>query len=392
MTRMTFSLFNSRGRKTEPFAPLSKGSHEVKIYVCGVTPYDTTHLGHAFTYVSFDVLIRYLRFLGFKVNYTQNVTDIDDYILRKSRENGVGWRSLGSFWIKRYLNDMKALNVERPTHYVKATESILEIIGMVSNLVKKKAAYEREGNVYFDVASFHGYGDLSGFNEKQMMILLKERGGDPDDPRKKGPLDFLLWQRSGKGEPYWKSPWGNGRPGWHIECSAMIHEYLGKQIDIHGGGRDLIFPHHESEIAQSESFTGKSPFSNYFMHTAMVMHMGEKMAKSLGNLVLVSDLLKNGHTPNAIRWLLLSHHYRRIWEYDESELEEAEFYSGLISKLGKRNASFYGGALEAFTDAMDNDLDTITVLKILGELLDSEGRSEASDLVKILDILGFFRA
>ena len=392
MTLMVLSLFNSRGRKTGPFAPLSKGSREVKIYVCGVTPYDTTHLGHAFTYVSFDVLIRYLRFLGFKVNYTQNVTDIDDDILRKSRENGVGWKSLGSFWTKRYLNDMKALNVGKPTHYVKATESIPEIIGMVSKLVKKKVAYEREGNVYFDVASFDGYGSLSGFNEGQMKLLLKERGGDPDDSRKKGPLDFLLWQGSKKGEPYWKSPWGNGRPGWHIECSAMIHEYLGEQIDIHGGGRDLIFPHHESEIAQSESFTGKSPFSNYFMHTAMVMYMGEKMAKSLGNLVLVSDLLKKGHTPNAIRWLLLSHHYRKIWEYEEGELEEAEFYSGLIGKLGKRSASPHGGALEAFTDAMDNDLDTITVLKILSELLDSEGRSEAADLVKIVDTLGFLRA
>ena len=285
----------------------------MKIYVCGVTPYDTTHLGHAFTYVSFDALIRYLKYTGFNVIYTQNVTDIDDDVLRQARTNGKDWKSLGEFWTRRYLSDMKSLNVLRPTHYVKATESIPQIIRMIGRLVKKGFAYESGGNVYFDVKRFPRYGRLSHFTKSQMRLLLKERGGDPDDPNKRNPLDFIVWQKWKSGEPFWNTPWGRGRPGWHIECSAMINRYLGDQIDVHGGGRDLVFPHHESEIAQSESFTGKPPLSRYFAHTAMVMCRGEKMSKSLGNLVLVSDLLKK-YSPNAIRWMLLSHHYRQVWE------------------------------------------------------------------------------
>ena len=286
---MRLMLFNSGSGRKEPFRTLKPGS--VSIYVCGVTPYDTTHIGHAFTYLSFDALIRYLVFSGLNVNYTQNVTDIDDDVLRKAREQHKDWRALGTFWTRRYLADMKGLNALKPTHYVKATGAMPQIIRMVAALVEGGFAYESAGNVYFNVKKFPRYGRLSHYSEAQMRLLLKERGGDPSDPNKRNPLDFIVWQAWKEGEPYWSSPWGRGRPGWHIECSAMIREYLGERIDIHGGGRDLIFPHHESEIAQSESFTGKRPFSRYFMHTAMVMRDGEKMSKSLGNLVLVSDLL-----------------------------------------------------------------------------------------------------
>ncbi len=295
-----FVLYNSSSNKKEEFIPAKPGS--VSLYVCGVTPYDTTHLGHAFTYLSFDVLIRYLKSKGFKVNYVQNVTDIDDDVLRKAKEQKMDWKELGDFWTKRYLSDMKSINALYPTHYVKATSAIPRIIKIVSKLVKDGFAYKNGANVYFDVKKFSGYGNLSHFSESQMRLLLSERGGDINDHKKKNPLDFIVWQGWKEGEPFWDSPWGKGRPGWHIECSAMINEFLGDQIDIHGGGRDLIFPHHESEIAQSESFTGKRPFSRFFMHTAMVMHSGEKMSKSLGNLVLISQLLKS-HSPNAIRWM-----------------------------------------------------------------------------------------
>lgn len=383
---MAFQLFNSASRKKEVFSPL--GGKTVKIYVCGITPYDTTHLGHAFTYISFDVLIRYLKFRGFRIIYTQNVTDIDDDILRKAEEERVGWKELGDRWTRRYLADMKSLNALKPDHYVKATDSIPMMIRIVDSLRKKGFAYENGGNVYFDVSMFKEYGKLSNFKHRQMMLLLKERGGNPDDPNKRNPLDFVLWQGWKKGEPYWETPWGRGRPGWHIECSAMIRQYLGEQIDIHGGGRDLIFPHHESEIAQSESFTGKAPFAKYFVHTGMVMHMGEKMAKSLGNLILISDLLKE-YSPNAIRWMLLSHHYRRVWEFDEDEIAEAE----KIARKLRRSASLNGKSginksiLREFAAVMDDDLDTPKALKLMEEA--AENKENGRTVRLIMETMGF---
>ena len=390
MIKMNLRIFNSGSQKREKFKPLKPGT--VKIYVCGVTPYDTTHMGHAFTYVSFDVLIRYLKFKGFKVIYTQNVTDIDDDVLGQARAHGKNWKSLGGFWTKRYLSDMKSLNVLRPTHYVKATGSIPQIIGMIGRLAKKGFAYESGGNVYFDVKRFPMYGRLSHFTKSQMKLLLKERGGDPDDPNKRNPLDFILWQKWKSGEPFWSTPWGNGRPGWHIECSAMINRYLGDQIDIHGGGRDLIFPHHESEIAQSESFTGKSPLSRYFVHTAMVMFRGEKMSKSLGNLVLVSDLLKR-YSPNAIRWMLLSHGYRQVWEYVPDELDGAasrvkEIESYLRGQGRSAGKDLNRTALEEFSSAMEDDLNSPEALRVIGRLCESGGDQETARLA--MKTLGFF--
>lgn len=315
------TVYDSLSQQTRNFQTLN--SNKVTMYVCGITPYDTTHLGHAFLYVFFDTVFRYLTYKGYGVNYTQNVTDIDDDILKRAKKENRDWKELGQFWTEKFLDDLKSLNALSPTHYVKATDSIATIVKIVSLLIERGNAYEKEGSVYFDVTSFPKYGQLSKFNFDQMRLISSERGGNLADSNKKNPLDFILWQKSKDDEPSWDSPWSKGRPGWHIECSAMIKDYLGDTIDIHGGGRDLIYPHHESEIAQSESFTNKAPYVKYWMHVAMVMYQGEKMSKSLGNLVMVSDLLRT-YSPNTIRWLLLSHHYRMPWEFEMSELEHAK--------------------------------------------------------------------
>lgn len=393
-------LYNSLSKRKEKFVTLEP--QKVKMYVCGITPYDTTHLGHAFTYVFFDVLVRYLKHKGYDVVYTQNVTDIDDDILRKAKEEKRNWQELGGFWTKKFLLDMKSLNVLPPTNYVKATDSIAKIVEIVKLLIDKKFAYERSGNVYFEVSKFRSYGKLSGFNKKQMLIIAKERGGNPDDPLKKDPLDFLLWQKSKKDEPFWNSPWGKGRPGWHIECSAMIKNYLGDQIDIHGGGRDLVFPHHESEIAQSERFTGKKPFVKFWLHTAMVLYQGEKMAKSLGNLVMISDLLKR-NTANEIRWLLLSHRYRKPWEFEEEEFEKTkEKFSTVLKALKDVKETNKTSSLNMikFSSIMDDDLDTPQALTFLVNLAkeilkknSNEGNEDKTKLkftlLKCLLVLGF---
>lgn len=379
-------LCNSLTRKKEKFIPLE--DKKVKIYVCGITPYDTTHLGHAFTYVFFDTLVRYLRFKGYDANYTQNVTDIDDDILRKAKEEKKYWRKLGNFWTEKFLKDMKSLNVLAPTHFVKATGSIGSMVQIIELLIQKGYAYEKNGNVYFEVGKFKNYGKLSKFNRNQMILISKERGGNPDDPNRKDPLDFLLWQRSKKGEPFWESPWGKGRPGWHIECTAMIKDYLGDQIDIHGGGRDLIFPHHESEIAQSESFTTKTPFVKYWMHTSMVLYQGEKMSKSLGNLVMVSDLLKK-YKPNEIRWYLLSHYYKKPWEYDEEELKTARNHIANVHKYLKKKDKkdkINDLYMKQFTEILDDDICTPGALDLICKL--SKKPQMSATLLKCLSILG----
>lgn len=379
-------IYNSRTRKKEEFKPLKKG--EVTLYVCGITPYDTTHLGHAFTYISFDAVVKYLIYKGYKVNYTQNVTDIDDDILRKAKEEKEDWRKLGNFWTERFLEDLKFLNILIPNHYVKATNSIDEIIEINKDLFKKGMAYENGGNLYYDVSKFKSYGKLSKYSKRQMLILLKERGGDPNDPLKKNKLDFILWQKSKKGEPFWESPWGNGRPGWHIECSAMVRRFLGEQIDIHGGGKDLIFPHHESEIAQSESYTEKEPFVGKWMHTAMVMCSGEKMSKSLGNLVMVSKLSKK-YPSNVIRWMLLSNHYRMPWEYDDSLMTIAKKGYSMIEKIleKKGNYSVNPKAVKKFEEFMEDDFQVQKVLRFVLRLSEKEENKETIKM--ILETLGF---
>ncbi len=385
-------LYNTLSRKKERFETIKPG--EVNIYVCGITPYDTTHLGHAFTYISFDVLIRYLRFKGYKVNYTQNVTDIDDDILRKAKEQKKDWQELGKFWTDRFLNDLKFLNVFPPTHYVKATDSINKIIKMVDSLINKGYAYEKRGNVYFDIKKFKNYGKLSKYNKSQMILISKERGADPKDPLKKNPLDFILWQNEKPGEPSWQTPWGKGRPGWHIECSAMVNTYLGDRIDIHGGGRDLVFPHHESEIAQSESFTGKKPYVKYWMHTSMVLYEGEKMSKSLGNMIMISDLAKK-YPADIIRFMLLSHHYREPWEFEDLEMDDVEKKMSEIKKaLNKKsgNGKTKLNYLRKFESLMDDDLNTPKVLELISEMAYDINKNNVDlkqDMKKCLEILGF---
>ena len=400
-------LYNSLTQQKENFIPLE--NQKVKMYVCGITPYDTTHLGHAFTYTIFDILRRYLKHKDYSVQYTQNVTDIDDDILRKakeinchSREGGnpqiTTWKELGDFWTGKFLKDLDSLNIALPDNYVKATDSISTIIIIIRGLIDKGFAYEKEGNIYFNIAKDPRYGQLSHFSQQQMILLSKERGADPNDPRKINPLDFILWQKSLPDEPYFESPFSKGRPGWHIECSAMNYKYLGPQIDIHGGGRDLIFPHHESEIAQTENFTGQKPFSKYWMHTSMLMYRGEKMSKSLGNLVMVSDLLKK-YSANAIRYMFLSHHYRTPWEFQPEELEKAETAISLIKKAlegeseRENNQPVGQPELKEFETSMNDDLNTpnvLTNIDSLAEKLNKKPDTEANQtLNKMVNILGF---
>ena len=350
------------------------------MYVCGITPDAATHLGHAFTYISFDVLVRLLKFSGYKVRYLQNVTDIDDDILVRSKNAGRTWKEFGDHWTKVFQANMKALNWIKPDPYVKATDSIPTIIKIVSDLISKGYAYEVNGTVYFEVEKFGKYGLLGRFGKKEMIELSRERGADPDDPDKHDPLDFIVWQKVKEGEPSWNSPFGDGRPGWHIECSSMVYDHLGKQIDIHGGGEDLIYPHYESEIAQSESFTGKSPFVKYWMHTAYVRFQGEKMSKSLGNLVMVSDLLKK-YSPNAVRYSILSHHWRKPWEYKEKEMKTASLKFEKLEKLVEDN-SVDSEPDSEFINYLNNDFDTPGALEFLV-------RTKPKSLNACLTLLGF---
>jgi cysteinyl-tRNA synthetase len=326
-------LFNTLTQRIEPLQPLGD---EVTLYVCGVTPYDTTHLGHAFVNVVYDTLVRFLRWRGQPVRYVQNVTDIDDDILRKAREVGTTWDALGNKEIELYLADLRALNVAPPTYFVRASATIPMMIELIERLLARGLAYERAGWVYFRVASDPGYGKLAeaagivGYDA--MLATANERGNRPDDPGKEDPLDFVLWQGQQPGEPAWQSPWGPGRPGWHIECSSMSVKYLGPRIDLHGGGTDLIFPHHTCEIAQSENASDERPFVQIWMHTGMVYYQGEKMSKSLGNLVRVNEL-RQRYEPAAIRLLLLAHHYREQWEYYDSEMEQS------VARLGRLRAA-----------------------------------------------------
>jgi L-cysteine:1D-myo-inositol 2-amino-2-deoxy-alpha-D-glucopyranoside ligase len=390
-------LFNTLTQSLEDFVPLE--DNVVHIYVCGVTPYDTTHLGHAFTYVSFDTLIRYLEFRGYTVKYVQNVTDIDDDVLRKARELNMAWDELGRREVERYLNDMDSLNVRRPDVYARATEEIPTMIEVISVLLARGYAYESGGSVYFSVKQdpeFSVMPHALGLNSYDAMLkIANERGNFPDDPRKKDPLDFVLWQAQAPGEPAWPSPWGPGRPGWHIECSAMSLRYLGRQLDIHGGGADLAFPHHTCEIAQSEHFTGIAPFVRTWMHTGMVYQDGEKMSKSLGNLTLVSDLLKH-YSPNAIRVTLLNHHYRYPWECFPADLEVATETVAHFQQVQKLVGERVDGEdmllRDRFRAAMENDLNTPEAILLLRQaaetVIANHDLNTGAEIVRLVKVLG----
>jgi cysteinyl-tRNA synthetase len=376
---MMMRLFNSLSGKKEIF---SAPKREVKMYVCGITPYDTTHLGHAFTYTFFDVLARYLKFKRYQVTYVQNITDVDDDILKRAKETKKDWRKLGVKWTKRYFEDMRAINNQAVDVWCRATDYIEEMVVITKDLLDKGVAYESGGSVYFSVEKFTDLGKLSKLSPKKLLPLANDRGNFPDDPNKKDPLDFVLWQKRKRREPSWDSPWGKGRPGWHIECSAMALNNLGKTIDIHGGGKDLEFPHHEFEIAQSEAHTHQQ-FVRFWIHVAMVRYRGKKMSKSLGNLVMIADLLKK-YSVQAIRILLLSHHYRRTWEYTEAEIQKAQERADLLDQVwversqGK-NAAKILDAKKSFFAALEDDINTPKALEILVKLakksLSNQGKS-----------------
>jgi cysteinyl-tRNA synthetase len=369
-------LYNTLSGKKEEFQPIGG---EVKMYVCGVTPYDDAHIGHAMSYVIFDVIRRYLKFRGFKVKYVQNVTDIDDKIIDRANQRDIPPAELAQKYADSYDEDMNALNIAKAESdvYPKATGEMDKIIEVIQGLIDKGFAYPAGGSVYFRVRKDPDYGKLSHRSLDAMMSAECAIGGE----EKEDPMDFALWKASKPGEPFWESPWGEGRPGWHIECSAMSLKYLGDQIDIHGGGQDLIFPHHENEIAQSESFTGKKPFVKYWLHNGLVQLGEDKMSKSLGNLVTIKQALAK-YSPDAIRIFILSSHYRSPLTYSEEGLEAAEkaverltqaAQGGGEAKTGKVDAKAYR---QRFIDSMDDDFNSAQALATLFDLAREINRAD----------------
>ncbi|MFM7272178.1 MAG: cysteine--tRNA ligase [Actinomycetes bacterium] len=360
---MTVHLWDTARREVVPFEP----GPVVTMYVCGITPYDATHLGHAATYLTYDLLIRRLEELGHEVRMVRNVTDVDDSILPKARELGVPFLELAEAELNRFRRDMTQLGM-RPAHAEpRATETIDRIIAMVEQLLDSGHAYLTAGTAYFDVSTASEFGKLSQYTRDQMLRLARARGGNPDDPHRRDPLDFVLWQPSLPDEPAWRAPFGVGRPGWHIECSAMATQELGPTIDLHGGGTDLIFPHHECEIAQSEAITGQ-PFVRHWLHSAMVAYEGEKMSKSLGNLVFVSDLLEVAD-PRAIRLALMHHHYRSGFEWHDTDIQDG---TALLHRLLAAAAATSGPDPSVHAArvraALDDDLDAPRALEALDDL------------------------
>ncbi|MBI5892187.1 MAG: cysteine--tRNA ligase [Deltaproteobacteria bacterium] len=376
---MPLKIFNSLSNQKEEFKSIKE--NEVKMYVCGPTVYDLSHIGHARSAVSFDVIYRYLKYKGFDVKYTRNYTDIDDKIINRANKDGVNWSEIAERYIKAFDEDMAVLGVELPTFRPKATETIKEIIQVIQKLVDNGFAYVIDGDVYFSVRKFKDYGKLSKKNIEEL-----EAGARVEvDERKNDPLDFALWKASKPNEPSWESPWGKGRPGWHIECTAMSQKFLGETIDIHGGGKDLIFPHHENEIAQSEAATGK-PFVRYWLHNGFVNIEKEKMSKSLGNILAIRDALKN-YSAEAIRLFLLSSHYRSPIDYSPEYLKNAEaeldrFYTtlkrmerdwpdvanGVINENRKKER------IQPYINAMDDDFNTAQVIGFIFKEINEANR------------------
>lgn len=345
----------------------------ISLYVCGITPYDSAHLGHAFTYHTFDVLTRRLRAAGQEVLSVRNVTDVDDDILRVARQRGIDYRELAEREVQGFDRDLAALNISPVDAAPRATAHVPAMVDWVARLVHDGVAYASEGWVYFAVSAFEPYGRLSGLSPAAMLELSRERGADPDDPRKREPLDFVLWQPSATDEPSWPSPWGAGRPGWHIECSVLATRELGQPIDIHGGGDDLIYPHHESEIAQVEAGVGgRSPFAKHWVHVAMVGLDGIKMSKSLGNLVWARDLVaKEGAGP--VRLMLSAHHYRTAWSYTAAEMQAARQRWERMRRLsdeGLRVTARAASELEGrVLECLDEDLNTAGALTMMESFL-----------------------
>lgn len=403
---MSLQVYNTLANKKEEFIPLEKG--KVRMYVCGPTVYDKCHIGHARCYVAFDLIRRYLEYKGYTVKYVENFTDVDDKIINKSKETGEDPLDIAERYIAEYFQDMDALNVKRADVYPRATEHISDMISFVRALVEKGTAYQSDGDVYFSVEKSKDYGKLSGVDKEQM----KAGARIAVDEKKRDPLDFALWKKAKEGEPKWESPWGEGRPGWHIECSTMSQKHLGRTLDIHGGGQDLIFPHHENEIAQSEAYTGKQ-FVRYWLHNGFVTIKEEKMSKSLGNIVPVEELLQT-HSPETLRYFLVASHYRKPIDFTEGNIKEAYKASQrLLNTVDTIKAALREDLTgedfsprsyrEKFEEAMDDDFNTPLALSALFELAREtnrrieEKRVSKESLEEVLktfldlgDVLGLF--
>lgn len=359
-------IYNSLTRTKQEFKPITPG--KIGMYVCGVTVYDLCHIGHARTFVNFDVIVRYLRYAGYEVKYVRNITDIDDKIIKRANERGISAHDLAEQFIVEMHKDFDALNIKRPDIEPKATDNITEIVNFVQKLVDNQHAYVAEnGDVLFDINSFKEYGKLSG----QKLDELQAGARIEVEKTKHNPLDFVLWKMSKPGEPSWESPWGAGRPGWHIECSAMNNKYLGKEFDIHGGGSDLIFPHHENEIAQS-CCANKTPYVHYWMHSGMVMINEEKMSKSLNNFFTIRDVLET-YDAETIRFFLLSGQYRSPLNYSQENLDKARaalnrLYTTLRDTQAVEPDSTEDEYTAKFKEYMDDDFNTPGAISVLFDL------------------------
>ncbi len=389
-------IYNTRSRRKEEFSPLK--SNRVKLFVCGPTVYDDSHIGHGRTYIAFDCIARYLRYQGYSLFYLQNITDIDDKVIKRAQENGLDPMLLAREYEKRYLADMKALGVENVNLYARATEHIPEIIDQIKVLLEKDFAYETETGVYFEESKFPDFGKLS----RRKLEDLTVHRVDPD-PSKKSPGDFALWKKIDE-HPSWESPWGMGRPGWHIEDTAITQEHFGAQYDIHGGGLDLIFPHHEAEIAQMESASGLAPMVRYWMHTGFLNVKGEKMSKSLGNFITIQELLHQWDG-EVFRFLVLSTHYRSPIDFGEDAMIQArnslERIRKTLQKMGEihqnrggkeewekeKDTKLWDKAHKKFLEAMDDDFNTPQALSILFEVIRNINRQLQNKTLKKSDII-----
>ena len=373
---MNLKVYNTLTKQKEEFTPLVPG--KVKMYVCGVTPYNHPHIGNARPYITWDVIRRYLKNLGLDVTHVQNFTDVDDKIINTSNAEGTNWEVVSNRYIAAFYEVMDKLNIQRADIYPRVSEHMPEIVDMVKKLVEQKKAYEINGDVYFRVNSFAEYGKLSGRSLEDMQA-----GARIDvNESKEHPMDFALWKSAKPNEPSWDSPWGKGRPGWHIECSAMSLNYLGESFDFHGGGSDLIFPHHENEVAQSESYSGKAPFVRYWLHNGFITVNAEKMSKSLGNFFLVKDILEH-YSPDVLRYFIISTHYRSPIDFSDARLEEAgrslerlrnavenllhleKIEDGSSSELSKVLSAAAEQADSEFYQAMDDDFNTALAVSVL---------------------------
>lgn len=390
-------MYNTLTRQKEIFTPMQPG--KVGMYVCGITVYDLCHMGHARTYLSFDLMVRYLRHIGLEVNYVRNITDVDDKIIQRANENGESFNQLTERTIAKMHEDFASINLLKPDVEPRVSTHMDEIIAVIQRLVDKKHAYiSGSGDVLFDVSTYENYGKLSLQDLEQLNAGARvEVAAGKDDP-----MDFVLWKLAKAGEPFWQSPWGNGRPGWHIECSAMNHKHLGEHFDIHGGGSDLIFPHHENEIAQS-CCAFDTPYVNYWLHAGMVQVDQEKMSKSLGNFFTLRDVLEN-YDAETLRYFLMSAHYRSQLSYSEDNIQQARsalerIYTALRDVKPNMDVELNkGGYLTRFNQAMDDDFNTPEAFSVLFDLVRDLNKAEAQDaqdlagvLVKLGAVLGILQ-